>query len=84
MVFKIQSLGEELAICMWRKEEGGERKTGTKTWSPLSTRHPCQSQKGFRFQLLSHFSHVSVKGNETAGGPRMNYTEEHIDKCLKL
>lgn len=69
---------------MWRKEGGGEWKTGTKPWSPLSTRHQRQSQEGFRVQLLSHPSQTSVKGNETAGGPRMDYTEEHMDKFLKL
>ena len=69
---------------MWRKERGGEWKTGTKPWSPLSMRHRCQSQEGFGVQLLSHLSQASVKGDKTAGVPQMDYTEAHTDKFLKL
>ena len=69
---------------MWRKEGGVEWKTGTKPWSKLSTRHWCQSQEGFGVQLLSHPSQASVKGDETAGVPQMDCTEEHTDKFLKL
>lgn len=76
--------GEELPICMWRKEEGDEGKTGVRTWSPLCTRHQYQAQKRFRVWLLSHLFQTSVKGNGTAGGSQMDYTEGHIDKFFKL
>jgi len=69
-----------------KKGKGAHRRRADRHEDSVTTEHQASVPVPERVQVpaTKPLFPLSVKGNETAGGPRMDYTEEHIDKCLKL